>query len=146
MVVLQICGEAQREGRVIRTGDAGEFALGAVGLDLFAVSVGELWAAAGLCDLCGAGLLHSYDCGVVCAASGLVRRRCGRTGRLGYPVLPGLYIVMAVWDLCSLLLRYKPQYTWPGLIVVLLGVPVYLVWRRHGMAVRGKADLGTTGA
>jgi APA family basic amino acid/polyamine antiporter len=63
----------------------------------------------------------------------------------GYPVLPGLYIVMAVW-ICVVLLRYKPQYTWPGLIVVLLGVPVYLVWRRHGMAVRGKADLGTTGA
>ena len=23
------------------------------------------------------------------------------------------------------LLRYKPQFTWPGLIVVLLGIPVY---------------------
>ncbi len=63
----------------------------------------------------------------------------------GYPVLPGLYIVMAGW-ICVVLLRYKPQYTWPGLIVVLLGVPVYLVWRWQGMAVRGKADLGTTGA
>jgi len=27
------------------------------------------------------------------------------------------------------LLRYKPQYTWPGLIIVLLGVPVYALWR-----------------
>ena len=63
----------------------------------------------------------------------------------GYPVLPGLYIVMAGW-ISVVLLRYKPQYTWPGLIVVLLGVPVYLVWRREGMPVRGKADLGTTGA
>jgi APA family basic amino acid/polyamine antiporter len=53
----------------------------------------------------------------------------------GYPLLPGLYIVMAAW-ICVVLLRYKPQYTWPGLIVVLLGVPVYLVWRRQGMAVR----------
>src|SRR5207253_7373664 len=52
----------------------------------------------------------------------------------GYPVLPGLYIVMAGW-ICVVLLRYKPQYTWPGLIVVLLGVPVYLVWRREGMPV-----------
>jgi APA family basic amino acid/polyamine antiporter len=26
------------------------------------------------------------------------------------------------------LLRYKPQYTWPGLIIVLLGVPVYYLW------------------
>ncbi len=48
----------------------------------------------------------------------------------GYPVLPALYIVMAVW-ICGVLLRYKPQYTWPGLILVLLGVPVYLVWTRH---------------
>jgi APA family basic amino acid/polyamine antiporter len=51
----------------------------------------------------------------------------------GYPVLPGLYIVMASF-ICLVLLRYKPQYTWPGLILVLLGVPVYLVWRRRGEA------------
>ncbi len=42
----------------------------------------------------------------------------------GYPVLPALYIVMALW-ICGVLLRYKPQYTWPGLILVLLGLPVY---------------------
>ena len=47
----------------------------------------------------------------------------------GYPVLPALYIVMAVW-ICAVLLRYKPQYTWPGLLIVLLGVPVYVVWTR----------------
>ncbi len=47
----------------------------------------------------------------------------------GYPVLPALYIVMATW-ICVVLLRYKPQYTWPGLILVLLGVPVYLLWKR----------------
>jgi APA family basic amino acid/polyamine antiporter len=47
----------------------------------------------------------------------------------GYPVLPGLYIVMAGW-ISVVLLRYKPQYTWPGLIIVLLGIPVYLVWTR----------------
>ena len=52
----------------------------------------------------------------------------------GYPVLPGLYIVMASW-ISVVLLRYKPQYTWPGLILVLLGVPVYLVWRRMGTAL-----------
>ncbi|MES2391961.1 MAG: amino acid permease [Acidobacteriota bacterium] len=50
---------------------------------------------------------------------------------IGYPVLPALYIVMAVW-ICGVLLRYKPQYTWPGLLLVLLGVPVYLVWRHFG--------------
>ena len=52
---------------------------------------------------------------------------------IGYPVLPALYIAMAAW-ICVVLLRYKPQYTWPGLILVLLGVPVYLVWKRQGTA------------
>ncbi|MGA7343668.1 MAG: amino acid permease [Terracidiphilus sp.] len=47
----------------------------------------------------------------------------------GYPVLPALYIVMAAW-ICVVLLRYKPQYTWPGLALVLLGIPVYLLWSR----------------
>ncbi len=52
----------------------------------------------------------------------------------GYPVLPALYIVMAAW-ICVVLLRYKPQYTWPGLVLVLLGVPVYLFWKRSAGAV-----------
>jgi len=30
-----------------------------------------------------------------------------------------------------LLLLYKPSYTWPGLIIVMLGIPVYYVWRRR---------------
>jgi basic amino acid/polyamine antiporter, APA family len=50
---------------------------------------------------------------------------------LGYPVLPALYIVMAIW-ICIILLRYKPQYTWPGLVLVLLGIPVYLFWSWGG--------------
>ena len=48
----------------------------------------------------------------------------------GYPYLPAVYIVMAA-GICAALLRYKPQYTWPGLILVLLGVPVYLFWSRN---------------
>ena len=52
----------------------------------------------------------------------------------GYPVLPALYIVMAGW-IGIVLLRYKPQYTWPGLVIVLLGIPVYLVWsKKNGAA------------
>jgi APA family basic amino acid/polyamine antiporter len=48
---------------------------------------------------------------------------------LGYPVLPAAY--MAAAGLIEiLLLFYKPGYTWPGLIIVLLGVPVYFVWRK----------------
>jgi APA family basic amino acid/polyamine antiporter len=48
----------------------------------------------------------------------------------GYPVLPALYIVMATW-ICIVLLRYKPQYTWPGLVLVLIGIPVYFLWSRR---------------
>lgn len=48
---------------------------------------------------------------------------------LGYPVLPAMYIVIALF-IDVVLLRYKPQYTWPGLIIVLLGIPVYLFWSR----------------
>ena len=42
----------------------------------------------------------------------------------GYPFLPALYILLAA-AISIILLIYKPQYTWPGLIIVLLGIPVY---------------------
>jgi APA family basic amino acid/polyamine antiporter len=50
---------------------------------------------------------------------------------IGYPVLPALYLVAAAL-IEVLLLFYKPNYTWPGLIIVLLGIPVFLLWRRRG--------------
>jgi APA family basic amino acid/polyamine antiporter len=46
----------------------------------------------------------------------------------GYPLLPAAYIAVA-GIIEVLLLLYKPSYTWPGLIIVLLGVPVYFAWR-----------------
>jgi APA family basic amino acid/polyamine antiporter len=49
---------------------------------------------------------------------------------VGYPILPIIYIVMALF-IDVVLLRYKPQYTWPGLIVVLMGIPVYYAWSRR---------------
>jgi basic amino acid/polyamine antiporter, APA family len=48
----------------------------------------------------------------------------------GYPVLPAIYILMALF-IDIVLLRYKPQFTWPGLIIVLLGIPVYFAWSRR---------------
>ena len=47
----------------------------------------------------------------------------------GYPVLPAAYILIA-GVIEVLLLLYKPNYTWPGLIIVVLGLPVYFIWRR----------------
>jgi APA family basic amino acid/polyamine antiporter len=51
----------------------------------------------------------------------------------GYPVLPAIYIAMALF-IDIVLLRYKPQYTWPGLVIVLLGIPVYFLWSRRSSA------------
>ena len=47
----------------------------------------------------------------------------------GYPVLPALYMA-AVAGLMVVLLIERPLYTWPGLLIVALGIPVYAVWRR----------------
>jgi APA family basic amino acid/polyamine antiporter len=58
---------------------------------------------------------------------------------LGYPVLPALYIAMATW-ICIVLLRYKPQYTWPGLVLVLLGIPVYFLWSRRPSSTRSLSN------
>ena len=50
---------------------------------------------------------------------------------VGYPVLPAVYIIFALY-IDVVLLRYKPQFTWPGLIIVLLGIPVYFAWSLLG--------------
>ena len=48
----------------------------------------------------------------------------------GYPVIPALYILFA--SLISVdLLIYKPLYTWPGLIIVLTGIPIYYLWKKR---------------
>lgn len=49
----------------------------------------------------------------------------------GYPVLPALYIIMGI-AFCTLLIIYTPQFTWPGLIITLIGIPLYY------LAVRNK--------
>ncbi len=49
----------------------------------------------------------------------------------GYPVIPLLYMVAATVIMLALIL-YKTQTTWPGLVIVLLGVPIYFIWRSLG--------------
>jgi APA family basic amino acid/polyamine antiporter len=51
---------------------------------------------------------------------------------IAYPVLPAAYIVLAAF-ICINLLIYKPAYTYPGLFIVLLGVPVYRLVKRNGV-------------
>ena len=48
---------------------------------------------------------------------------------IGYPALPAVYIA-AAGLIEILLLIYKPGYTWPGLMIVLPGLPVYFIWRQ----------------
>ena len=48
----------------------------------------------------------------------------------GYPIVPALYIVGAA-TILAVLFIYKTSTTWPGLVIVLLGVPVYFAWRRR---------------
>ncbi|MBI4468755.1 MAG: amino acid permease [Acidobacteria bacterium] len=49
----------------------------------------------------------------------------------GYPIVPAAYIVAAAVILVELLI-HKPNYTWPGLIIVLTGIPVYYAWKWLG--------------
>jgi len=44
---------------------------------------------------------------------------------LGYPVLPALYIILAL-GIEAALLWYKPRFSFSGLVIVLLGIPVYV--------------------
>ena len=48
---------------------------------------------------------------------------------VGYPVIPVIYIVAVVF-IMIVLAAYKPLYTWPGLIIVALGIPVYFIWKK----------------
>jgi APA family basic amino acid/polyamine antiporter len=47
----------------------------------------------------------------------------------GYPVVPLVYTLASGW-VCLQLVLQRPQYTWPGLMLLALGVPVYLVQKR----------------
>lgn len=48
----------------------------------------------------------------------------------GYPILPAIYVIMGL-AFCILLIIYKPEFTWPGLIIVLIGIPIYYISQRN---------------
>jgi APA family basic amino acid/polyamine antiporter len=52
----------------------------------------------------------------------------------GYPVIPAVYVVLCAFIMLDLLV-IKPWFTWPGLIIVVAGIPVYFLWRRAEYAV-----------
>ncbi|HUY35782.1 MAG TPA: amino acid permease [Pirellulales bacterium] len=49
----------------------------------------------------------------------------------GYPVLPALYVAGAA-TIAGVLFLYQPMTSLPGLVIVLLGVPVFFAWKRRG--------------
>jgi basic amino acid/polyamine antiporter, APA family len=51
----------------------------------------------------------------------------------GYPVVPALYVILCALIMVDLLI-VRPEYTWPGLILVLTGIPVYFFWRLRSRA------------
>lgn len=51
----------------------------------------------------------------------------------GYPFIPALYVFLCAVIMLDLLV-VKPVYTWPGLIIVLAGIPVYFIWRLKSLA------------
>jgi len=53
----------------------------------------------------------------------------------GYPFLPIVYIIMGL-AFCGLLIIYKPEFTWPGLIITLIGIPLYYI----AVAQKNKAE------
>ena len=48
----------------------------------------------------------------------------------GYPVIPAIYILTTI-SIMVILLIYKPNYTFPGLAIVILGIPVFFLWKKY---------------
>ena len=72
--------------------------------------------------------------------AGIFRLRKTRPGAerpyraFGYPIVPALYIIGAAVIL-GVLFVYQTATTWPGLIIIATGVPVYFIWRKVGEAM-----------
>jgi basic amino acid/polyamine antiporter, APA family len=49
---------------------------------------------------------------------------------IGYPVIPALYVLTTV-AIMVILLICKPKYTGMGLLIVMIGIPVFYLWRRR---------------
>lgn len=48
----------------------------------------------------------------------------------GYPLVPALYIIMAVYVMLSIFI-YKRDYAMYGLIIILLGIPIYFLFKKY---------------
>ena len=58
----------------------------------------------------------------------------------GYPVVPSIYILVTV-TIMVILLIYKPDYTFPGLGIVILGIPVFYLWRKFNKNPKSETEV-----
>ncbi len=76
----------------------------------------------------------------------LLRKRLPNAPRpykaFGYPTVPALYIVSATF-LLAILFIYRPATTFPGLAIVLIGVPVYFAFRHGARRSTGERELSS---
>jgi APA family basic amino acid/polyamine antiporter len=63
----------------------------------------------------------------------------------GYPLIPVAYIIGATVILLVLFI-YQTATTWPGLLIVLTGIPVYFIWRRVGVPLPEQGSISETAA
>ena len=63
----------------------------------------------------------------------------------GYPVVPILYIIGAAVIL-TVLFVYQTASTWPGLIIVITGIPVYFIWKKVGQPMGDEGSMSEAAA
>src|SRR5438445_3860957 len=63
----------------------------------------------------------------------------------GYPILPRLYIIGA-GVITIVLFIFQPATTWPGLVIVAIGIPVYFIWRKFGTPMPEEGSISEAAA
>src|SRR5207247_6397845 len=63
----------------------------------------------------------------------------------GYPLIPILYIIGASVILVVLSI-YQTATTWPGLVIVITGIPVYFIWRKFGTPMPEEGSISEAAA
>ena len=63
----------------------------------------------------------------------------------GYPIVPLLYIIGA-GVITIILFIYQPAQTWPGLLIVGIGIPVYFIWRKVGTPMPEEGSISEAAA
>ncbi|SFB79076.1 basic amino acid/polyamine antiporter, APA family [Parapedobacter composti] len=130
-----------------KVGKLNRFSVPGVALWLQCI-IASLWCLSGkygdLLDMISIVVVMFY---VLCII-GIFKLRRSRPGAprpykaFGYPALPLMYILMGT-AFIVLMIIYKPDYTWPGVIIALLGIPVYYLIRRRS-SLPPNSDVGNS--